>query len=65
LIAPAPVEKKQAVVEVTIVPRAANVPRVKPVLQTIPADMFMPAANRQMLASPVQTSEDANLSTRQ
>jgi len=35
------------------------VPRVKPVLQTIPADMFMPAANRGMLASPVQAQEDA------
>jgi hypothetical protein len=49
---PAPKEQKQPVVEVTIVPKAVNAQRIKPVLQKIPADMFMPAANRQTIASP-------------
>ena len=58
LIVPAPTEQKQPFVEVTIVPKASNVPRIKPVLQTIPANMFMPAANRHTIASPAETSED-------
>lgn len=53
-----PTEQKQPVIEVTIVPKPSNAPRVKPVLQTIPADMFMPAANRQTIASPADISEE-------
>jgi hypothetical protein len=55
---PAPKEQKQPVVEVTIMPKAVNAPRIKPVLQTIPADMFMPAANRQTIESPADVSEE-------